>query len=201
MAARAELAALVIADPAESWSALGFTVRSDRVILGGIELSLAGEGRGITAWTLRNVDPKLADRGVDGLATATTSAPAPPSVAHANGAVGIDHVVVVTPQFDATAAALERAGMALRRIRDAGGGMRQGFRRLGPAILELVEAPTARSTAFWGLVIVSPDLDALRDRLAPHVGEVREAVQPGRHIAALAPGAGVSTRVAFMDPE
>ncbi len=78
-------------------------------------------------------------RPPDGLALDAAQAIAPVYSDHPNGATGIDHVVALTPDFDTTAAELERAGLPLRRIRD-GGGFRQGFRRLGGPILELVEA-------------------------------------------------------------
>ncbi|MFZ0042340.1 MAG: hypothetical protein WAK93_13600 [Solirubrobacteraceae bacterium] len=198
---RPELAALAIADSPERWSALGFEVTDGRVRLGAVELSLGAQGRGITGWTLRNVDAALADGGVDGLVTAATSAPPVDGLVHPNGAIGVDHVVVTTPHFDATAAALQRAGMPFRRIRDSGGGVRQGFRRLGPVILEVVDAPGTPATAFWGLVVVVNDLDGLRRQLDPHLSAIRDAVQPGRHIATLDRGAGLSTRLAFMDPE
>ncbi|HET8976911.1 MAG TPA: hypothetical protein VFN87_02065 [Solirubrobacteraceae bacterium] len=198
---RPQLAALQIADAATAWAALGFTVTDDGVVaLGGVELWLDAAGRGITGWTLRG----LARRGdIDGLPTGeTTDAPPPAPAEHRNGATGIDQVVVTTPDFERTAAALQDAGMPLRRVRDAGG-FRQGFRRIGPAILELVEVPhgPAGPARFWGLVVVVPDVEALRQRLAPLVGEVRDAVQPGRHIAALTREAGLTVRVAFMDPE
>jgi hypothetical protein len=45
------------------------------------------------------------------------------------------------------------------------------------------------------------DLVGLRARLAPHVGEIRDAVQPRRQIATLDQSAGLSPRIAFMDPE
>ena len=111
-------------------------------------------------------------------------------------------MVAITPDFDRTAAALDTVGMPLRRVRDAGG-FRQGFRRLGPAILELVESvdQPPGPARFWGVVAIAPDLEALRERLHPHLGPVRPAVQPGRHIATLAASAGLSTAVAFMDPE
>ena len=48
----------------------------------------------------------------------------------------------MTPDFDRTVAALDARGLALRRTRQAGD-RRQGFRRLGPAIMEIVEAPEA----------------------------------------------------------
>lgn len=205
-APRAELAALQIADPPEAWRALGFEVSDDGlVVLGGVELWLDAAGRGITGWTLRRI---TLHRDVDGLPTGTTTDPPPPDIGHPNGAMGVDHVVVTTPDFDRTAAALEDAGIPLRRVRDVGGepaagGFRQGFRRLGPAILEVVEAPKmpAGPARFWGLVVTVADLVGLRARLAPHVGEIRDAVQPGRQIATLGEAAGLSPRIAFIDPE
>jgi hypothetical protein len=200
---RVELAGLQIADAPERWAALGFAVNEGRLVLGGIDVRLGGEGHGITGWTLRHA---AVDVDLDGLAAATTTAPSLPVTAHPNGAVGIDQVVVTTPDFDRTAAALDAAGMPLRRISDAGS-YRQGFRRLGPAILELVESkPSAPTTPagparFWGLVVIATDLAALQQRLSPHVSEIRDAVQPGRHIAGLSAAAGLSPRVAFMDPE
>jgi hypothetical protein len=199
-APRAELAALQIADPAEAWSALGFTVSRDGVVvLGGVELWLGAAGRGITGWTLRRIS---LHHDVDGLPTGVTTDPPPSPQPHPNGAMGLDHLVVTTPDFDRTAAALDDAGIPLRRVRDAGG-FRQGFRRLGPAILEVVEATKmpAGPARFWGLVVIVADLVGVRARLAPHVGEIRDAVQPGRQIATLSEGAGLSLRIAFMDPE
>ena len=92
--------------------------------------------------------------------------------------------------------------MELRRVRDAGG-FRQGFRRLGPAILELVEVPKAPPgpATFWGLVVIVSDLIALAERLGERLGPIRPAVQPGRRIATLRPSAGLTEAVAFMDPE
>ncbi len=132
---------------------------------------------------------------------------APGSGGHANGAVGLDHVVVLSPDFDRTAAALADHGMPLRRTRTVGAGeaaFRQGFRRLGPAILELVEARDAPPgpARFWGLVVVVADLDALAGRLGPErCSAPKPAVQPGRRIATVRRAAGLSLPVAFMDPE
>ena len=198
---RPELAALEVADPVERWEALGFAMAAGQVELGGVRVVLGAEGRGITRWALRGIG-EVDD--IDGLATtsAARSAERPQiEVTHPNGATGIDHVVVVTPDFDRTAAALDAAGMPLRRVRDAGT-FRQGFRRLGPAILELVEAKTAPAGAasFWGLVVIVEDLEALSDRLGEHLGSVKPAVQPGRRIATLRGSAGLSAAVAFMDP-
>jgi hypothetical protein len=196
----ARLAELVVADPPERWAKLGFAVADAHVDLDGVRLRLGGDGEGVVAWSLRGGPPSAA---IDGLADAgPPPAQPPPTVTHPNGAVALDHVVVVTPDFDRTAAALNVAGMPLRRVRDAGS-FRQGFRRLGPAILELVEAADAPAgpARFWGLVVIVSDLEALRTRLGELVGATKPAVQPGRHIVTLRRAAGVSTRVAFMDPE
>jgi hypothetical protein len=196
---KAELAELAVADPPEPWAALGFAVAGAHVDLGGIRVRLGAAGEGIVSWGVRGVEAG----DIDGLVTAAAEgrevSADPP---HANGAVAIDHVVVLTPDFDRTAAALAGAGMELRRVRDAGGS-RQGFRRLGPAILELVEEPGAPQgpARFWGLVVVVADLEALAERLGDRLGSVRDAVQPGRRIATLRAGAGLGAAVAFMDPE
>ena len=203
--ARPELAALWIADRAARWSALGFEVAGGRLVLGGVTMHLEASGRGIARWALSGIDP--APTEIDGLATETAMAPRAPAE-HPNGAVGIDHVVAITPDFDRTAAALERAGLPLRRIRDVpqageGAAFRQGFRRLGPTILEVVETPGMRPgpARFYGLVVIVSDLDAIADRLGARLGPIHDAVQPGRRIATLATDAGPSAKLAFMDPE
>ncbi len=200
MTGSAWLAEVVIADPPERWEALGFSVEDRHSDVGGVRLTLGSAGQGIVAWALRGIAPP---QSLDGLATSAAPADAaPPGNPHPNGAVGLDHVVVITPDFDRSTAALEQAGMPLRRIRDVGS-FRQGFRRLGPTILELVEAPDAPSgpARFWGLVVIVEDLDALARRLGDHLGPIKSAVQPGRSIATLRSSAGLSTPVAFMDPE
>jgi hypothetical protein len=193
------LVALDVADASEHWDALGFSVVDGCVALGGVTVRLDRDGEGIVGWALAGMPERVA---LDGLRTAVaasadTAAAAPH---HPNGAISIDHVVVLTPDFDRTAAALDVAGMPLRRVRDAGG-FRQGFRRLGPAILELVEARSESHARFWGLVVVVADLDALAERLGGRLGPVKPALQPGRRIATLGPEAGLSTAVTFMDPD
>ena len=56
----------------------------------------------------------------------------------------------------------------------------EGFRRLGPAILELVDAPGAERPHLWGLTVIVSDLGALADRLGDDLGPVKPAVQPER---------------------
>ena len=212
--ARPALATLALADPPDRWRALGFAVgEHGRFTLGGVGIGLGSPGQGITGWVVTGapgldaalglVGPEAAPAGPE--AAAGPEAPAAPGgggpAAHPNGAVGLDHIVVTVPDFDATAAALEHAGLPFRRVRRASDTVRQGFRRFGPAILEVVEVSGADASAFWGLVVIVPDLAALQELAAPHVGAARPAVQPGRHIAPVTRSAGLSTQLAFIDPE
>jgi hypothetical protein len=186
---RPSLVALRLADLSERWKALGFAVHEGVCELGGVSVQLGAEGHGITAWSISG-----ANSSIDGLSEFI--APHASAAAHPNGAIGIDHVVVITPDFRRTAAALEAQGMPLSRVLG-----RMGFRRLGPVILELIESSEASGTSFWGLVVTVRDLDALAGRLGDDLGPIRPAVQPGRHIATLRQSARLSTRLAFMDPE
>jgi hypothetical protein len=197
-----ELAELVIADPPERWRALGFEVYEDGSMdIGMVRVRLGGQGEGITSWSLRRVQ---ATGAIDGL---PTSAPRivipPPFHTHPNGATGIDHIVVVTPDFDRTAAALARAGVELKRDQFNEDRGRLGFRRIGPAILELAHRPELPSddSHFWGLAFVVISLEDLAERLGPLLGAIRPAVQPGRRVATLTAEAGLSVPVAFMSPE
>ena len=202
MSSGPQLRALAVADAPKRWAALGFALTGAAVALGDVIVALGAPGRGIVGWTLSGTDCAADLDGLETTIAAPSSAPDP--VAHPNGAVGLDHVVVLTPDFERTSAALEAAGMPLRRIRRvADGDFRQGFRRLGPAILELVEARDAPSgpAHFWGLVVIVSDLGALAERLGDRLGAIKPAVQPGRRIATLRREAGLSAAVAFMDPE
>lgn len=202
---RPALRGLRIADPPDRWRALGFTVRDAELHLGEVAIELRPSARsevGIASWTIAGIEPV---DSIDGLATQVSSEPTATSSDHENGALAIDHVVITSPDFDRTARALAGAGLELRRVREARAGVRQGFRRLGQAILELVEisdAPDPGAPArFWGLVVIVRDLDALSERLGGVLGPARDAVQPGRRIATLRSSAGLGPAVAFMTPE
>jgi hypothetical protein len=180
-----KLAAVRVGDPPERWEALGFEVISDMVLLPGVRLELGADRMSIAIEGLS----ELAE-----LVLYQAEPLAPAYSAHPNGALGIDHVVALTPYFDRTAAQLEQAGLPLKRIRDAGG-FRQGFRRLGEPILEIVENVRVAAPEWWGLTITVATLDRLPAGL---ISAPKSAVQPGRFIAtARSPG----TPLAFMTPE
>jgi hypothetical protein len=197
-----ELAELAIGDPPELWRELGFHVDDDgHLDIGGVRVRLGFPGEGIVSWSLRRVN---AMGSVDGLPTPVPRILRPPPFAtHPNGATGIDHVVILTPDFDRTAAALQRAGMPLKRTGEAPNGARQGFRRVGPAILEVVHAPEldGADARFWGIAVVVISLEDLAERLGDHLGQIRPAVQPGRRVATLRASAGLTPALAFMSPE
>jgi len=125
----------------------------------------------------------------------------------------LDHVVAITPALERTVAALQGAGLDLRRIREEptpARAPRQAFFRLGADILEVVQEPEEaiergggvdRPAFFWGLAFVAPDLDATVAGLGERVSEIRDAVQPGRRIATLRRSAGLSVPVALMTPQ
>jgi hypothetical protein len=177
-AERPELAALHISDAPERWQALGFHLDEREIAqIGGIDVHLGAPGHGITQWELTNVAPGTTS--LDGLATASALPPPASPGVHPNRAQAIDHVVITTPDFDRTAQALDDAGLPLSRIVNIRSEtVRQGFRRLGPAILELVENPTGAPgpATFWGLVIVVPDLSSPRAGLREHLSPPRPAV-------------------------
>ncbi len=189
---------------------MGFAVDGDTCVLGNVRIRIAGSdaGRGLVGWSLREVD----STELDGLPTSVSDCPPPADVpTHPNGVTALDHVVAMTPELDRTVAALQTAGLDLRRIREEptpAGAPRQAFFRLGSTILEVVQEPPEaieraggdHPTFFWGLALVAPDLEATVAGLGDQVSEIRQAVQPGRRIATLRRSAGLTVPVALITP-
>jgi len=200
--------ALRIGGPIEPWRDVGFAVDGDgRCQVGAVQLRLGGPGAGILGWTL-TADGNGDRDGPVRVAGIPTGWRAPPPAAappHPNTAVSVDHVVLRTPDAPATFAALEAAGMVLRRERragDPGRQVHQGFFRHGEAIVEVVgpEPPSpSGAPSLWGLTVTVSDLDACAALLGPSLGSVRSAVQPGRRIATVDRAVGVGVPLAFMD--
>ena len=185
--------ALEIADEPDGWSSAGFRVEDGVCVVSRVRLRLAGKGtkRGILGWTL----------GEEPCGDAAGP--------HPNGAVSVDHVVMLSPDLDRTVAELESRGFDLRRRREGetpGGSTRQAFFRAGEPILEVVQAPEGTSVArdpdgparLWGLAFLVEDMNHTARELGDLLGRPRDAVQPGRQIATLRSEAGLGPAIAFM---
>lgn len=207
MSAPAVLARLAIAGDPAAWAALGFALEGTTCRIGSTALDFEPGGAGIVGWTLAGAG----EGDLDGLPTRWVSAPAGQlagdgAVRHPNGALQLDHVVVMTPDVGRTTVALEAVGIGYRRVREAtaaGRPVRQAFFRLGEVILEVVGPPEpagAEPAAFWGLVAAVEDLDACAARLGDDLGAVRDAVQPGRRIATVRRSSGLGVALALMSP-
>ena len=194
-----------VEDAADSWTAAGFTVDSNDVCrIGGVRVRLAGRerGTGIVGWSLRGVP---ADQPLDGIPTTRSEVPAPTPAEHANGALCIDHVVLLSPDLNRTAAALAAVDVHPRRERDGqlgGRPMRQIFFRLGEVILEVVGSPETTAdgpSTLWGLTYVVADIDATAAFFGDRTTPVKPAVQPGRRITTLRHQEfGMSVRTAMI---
>jgi hypothetical protein len=206
---------LTLSDEPDRWAALGFDVADGRCQIGAVRLrftdpSATSHSSGIAAWSLR--DATSAE--LDGLPTSISERSAPePAPTHPNGVIAIDHVVAFSPDLERSIAALQAAGLDLRRVREQptpAGAPRQAFFRLGREILELVQQPAEiverdggadRPARFWGLALLVKQLERTAELLAPHVGELRPAVQPGRLIATVRRSASLAVPLALMSPD
>lgn len=202
---------ILVGDPPEAWADAGFTVDDDGTCrIGMVRVRLVGRdgGKRILGWSLRGApEARLADGRLDSLPTTASSAPPATGATHPNGALYIDHVVLLSPNLPRTAQSIESLGVEQRGERETdtyGAPMRQMFFRLGEVILELVGGtePGEGDPGFFGLAITVADLDAAALRLGEHLGEAKDAVQDGRRIATLRHrDLGMSVATALMSPE
>ena len=205
------LTTLRIADDPSAWSGAGFTVdiRPDgtgSLVLGPVVLLLdaTADSAGIVGWSFDGLSAGI--DSIDGISVDRGDEPAPAALApHPNGIDAIDHVVMISSDLDRALDALVAAGFEPRRIRDVPGtDRRQVFLWAGDTIIELVgpiEATGTEPSRLWGLALTSPDLDATATSLGDGIGEVTEAVQPGRRIGTIkTKQLGISVPLAVMSP-
>jgi hypothetical protein len=173
-------------------------LEEDVAAVGAVRLRFEGGDAGLSGWSLRDASSSE----IDGLPTRLTDEAFPEPATHPNGAIRVDHVVVFTPALGRTTAALEAAGIDLRRVREPsepGPPVHQAFFRLGEVILELVESPKGEGVpSFWGLTLAVSDIDEAAALLGDRLGEVHDAVQPGRRIATVRREAGLGVPVALI---
>jgi hypothetical protein len=206
------LTELVVGDPPEAWRAAGFAVDDDGVArVGQVAIRLVGrdDGKRIRGWSFADLDDRDDIDGLPVLPARDQDAGAADPGSHPNGALRIDHVVVLTPALERTLAVFDTIGLETRATRETdtyGMPMRQAFIRSGEVILEII-GPVDPSdddgpAGFFGLAHTVADLDATASLLGPALGDIKDAVQPGRQIATLRHrDVGVSVATAFMTPD
>jgi catechol 2,3-dioxygenase-like lactoylglutathione lyase family enzyme len=205
--AAASIDELTLNDDPDRWAAYGFDVGEGICTLATVAVRLAGDGGGIAGWSLRGASATE----LDGLPTAVSGAPErEPAGPHPNGVTAIDHVVAMTPDLERTVAALQAAGLDLRRIREEptpAGAPRQAFFRLGAEILEVVQEPEQvlaapgareRGARFWGLALRTQEIERSAAAFGEHAGTIRPAVQEGRMIVTIKRSAGLGVPLALM---
>ena len=208
------LAELVAGGSIEPWIALGLPRGEDgSITIGQVRLRFEADRPGGLHSLGVAGGPEPLPPMVDGVALHEASPPSP-ALAGSLGAIGIDHVVVSSPDLARTTAALSGAlAIEPRRTRTeptgSGERLHQVFFRLGPVILEVVgpsAAAPAPATAdaparLWGLVLVVADLGAAAELLGPdRLGPAKAAVQPGQFIATVRSTAGLGLPVALLTP-
>ncbi len=205
------VAEFVIGGRIEPWQAIGVNFASpDRAFVGNTWLRFNAQlAPGLRSWALCAEASESREQTIDGLATNFVDQvpPAPErdvvsSVGPRLDIVGVDHVVINTPNLQRTSDAIALAtGAQLKRVRDAGGGVQQGFHRLGGVVIEIVSSPKMPpgDATFWGLVLIVDNIDAVYDFVGPDVlREPKPAVQPGRRIATFRSGAQLGLPCALM---
>lgn len=208
MADAVTIDAVLVADEPDAWRSAGFAVDDDGTCrIGHVRVRLLGrsEGKRIVGWTLRGLPPGAS---LDGLPTSSSEEPPCEPAEHPNGSQLIDHIVLLTPDHGRTVAAFEAIGLHPRRTRETdqyGAPFLQTFFRAGEVIVELIGPPDAMSSepaGFFGLAHTVGDLDRTKALLGDGLGDLKDAVQPGRRISTLRHKAfDMSVATAFMTPD
>ena len=202
----ARISELVIGGSRANWAQVGINFSQAGVFaIGEIALRIdVALPPGMHYWALTNIDS--ASVSIDGIPTTKAVVNSRSAETESREFVltplGIDHVVVSTPDLERTSHALHEAtGAELKRIRDAGNGVRQGFHRLGDVIIEIVSAPSMAegNASLWGFVLNVADVHEVAAYLGPDVlSPPKPAVQKNRLIATFRGAVGLGVPVALM---
>ena len=191
------------------WEHLGLGIADAHALVGNVALRFVGGASGIRRVFVDEAgDVSLAEIdgapwGVGaGAGGPVAGAPVASNEPSTLGVTRIDHLVLMTSDLERTCGAIEQSlSEPLKRIRQAGDGVQQGFFRFGEVIVEVVESPKVPPgpALWWGLVLVVADIHQACGELGPEVISLpRHAVQPGRLIASVRQSAGLGTAVALM---
>jgi hypothetical protein len=202
----ARISELVIGGSRANWAQVGINFSQDGVFAIGELVLRLNESLlpGLHSWALSNINSTISS--IDGIPTTEVLVATRPAQIESREFVlqplGIDHVVVNTPDLERTSRALHEAtGAELKRIRDAGNGMRQGFHRLGDVIVEIVSTPAmpVGTASLWGFVVNVADVYDVAAYLGPDVlSPPKPAVQKNRLIATFRGAVGLGVPVALM---
>lgn len=206
---------LVVGGSPSPWISLGLIEESDHRIAG-VGLRFDTFAQGLTSWTIHRA--RSENLSIDGIATSMHSDNVDLSTGRDSStpfcgarAVAIDHVVVNTDDLQRTSDAFTAAlGTDLRRVRDAGRGVMQGFHVLDNTVIEIVSGPhvsprvstddTTPVASLWGFVVVVDDIVAVAESLGEYTSPPKPAVQPGRMISSVRSEAGLGVQLAIMSP-
>eukprot|EP00658_Telonema_sp_P-2_P075102 TRINITY_DN644_c0_g2_i1.p1 TRINITY_DN644_c0_g2~~TRINITY_DN644_c0_g2_i1.p1 ORF type:complete len:238 (-),score=43.44 TRINITY_DN644_c0_g2_i1:391-1104(-) len=195
---------LDVADEPAAWRAAGFDLDPENKIqLGDICIRVVGRQEhpkgGIVAWrwsALEQTDP------IPGIPTIFQPDAPFSSAPHRNGAMGVDHIVLFSPDWQQSVLDLRSVGLEpLRETNSVRRGVTQVIYRPKNTIIELVgprkppEHPTLK-----GLTLVTSDVDTTHQFFGEYVKPPWDAVQPGRRMTVLKNFPGISIAVAFMSP-
>ena len=112
----------------------------------------------------------------------------------------LEHIVVMTPSLEDAIAAHEKIGLPCKRIREAGGGVRQAFFKLEQTVLEIV-GPGRGTPQAWGFAFMCKDIRRAVDVARANgmqATEPKTAIQGGKIARIVGPLDGVA--VAYMAP-
>jgi predicted enzyme related to lactoylglutathione lyase len=111
----------------------------------------------------------------------------------------LEHIVVMTPSLEDAIVAHEKIGLPCKRIREAGGGVRQAFFKLDQTVLEIV-GPGRGVPHAWGLAFMCKNIRRAVDIARANGMEATEpktAIQGGKIARIVNPLDGVA--VAYME--
>ena len=203
---RARISELVVGGGAQNWALIGISFDLDNcAALGDVVLRLDNsQAPGLHSWVLHGADVSILS--IDGVVTAHEIDQSPRSASPQSdfelGVIGVDHVVIKTPDLMRTSDSLTAAtGAPLKRVRDAGNNVQQGFHRLGSVVVEIVTAPTMPQgdASLWGFVLNVKDIHAIANHVGPDMLSIpKPAVQAGKLIATFRSSLGLGVPVALM---
>ena len=210
-----QLLQITLCDDPYAWQSLGFNVvelADGKLVsdIGGVQIRFEDSitNQGIICVKTQGVRGSIDSLEFGGeMVKVPSSSDLLPPFSNPNGVSRIDHLVVTTPDCDRTSAALQKNGIDPRRVRtfgDSGAEIRQTFFWLGNVILELVGPDKSESgdpALFWGLALISENIDATVHYLGDACTPLKRAVQPGRKITTIKTrDIGINTSIAVMSP-